>query len=117
MIIDTADGDDVIYADEVAQNLVKQISIIAGAGADIVVGSPFVDFIDSGPGNDTVTGGAGVDSFADAGGTDTLIEARDVIQFTLGDTQLIVALAPARSKSNNLAGCSSEQRSKGTTRH
>ena len=69
-------SDDRLEADRVAYDLIG-ITMIAGAGNDVLVGSPFADVLNSGLGDDTVTGGPGVDVFADAGGNDTLIEARD----------------------------------------
>ena len=86
--IDTGDGDDVIDASAVFRNDLTALGLTAGNHNDTVIGSAFIDDIDSGFGNDSVTGGAGVDLFADAGGEDKLFEARDV-NFTLSDSTLI----------------------------
>ena len=64
LIVETFDGDDMVFAGDVASDLLK-ILVVAGNGADTLVGSPFSDVLDSGMGDDTVTGGRGVDQFFD----------------------------------------------------
>ena len=86
--IDTGDGDDVIDASAVSRNDLTAIGMTAGNHDDTVVGSPFIDDIDSGFGDDRVSGGGGVDLFRDEGGFDRLFEARDV-NFTLSDVSLV----------------------------
>lgn len=90
--IDSGKGDDRVDASAVGSfHQLKTLVIKSGEGSDTVVGSPFVDDIDSGLGDDRVTGGGGVDLFADAGGFDRLYEARDV-NFTLTDKRLVIDL-------------------------
>ena len=78
-----------MYADGVAFQHLRLLTINGGNGNDMLVGSPFVDRIDGGAGNDELTGGAGIDTFADSSGSDTLVEARNV-SFTLSNTQFAV---------------------------
>jgi Ca2+-binding RTX toxin-like protein len=44
----------------------RGITVLAGEGADVIVGSPLADFLEGQDGNDTISGGAGAD-FIDLG--------------------------------------------------
>ena len=94
LTVDTGGGDDFITAaasdefdtDGVRQDLIA-LRLVGGTGDDRLIGSRFVDFLDSGTGDDHVTGAEGVDVFVDAGGHDTIDETRNA-NFTLSDASL-----------------------------
>ncbi|MCS7468642.1 beta-propeller fold lactonase family protein [Stieleria sp. ICT_E10.1] len=94
LIIETFAGDDKIDAGDISASLIE-LSVSAGDGQDVLIGTPFVDTLDGGLGDDLYTGGRGVDVFLDAGGANTLAESRDA-NFTLSDASLTIAeLAPS----------------------
>ncbi|MDQ7993168.1 MAG: calcium-binding protein, partial [Propionicimonas sp.] len=73
LAIDAREGDDTISAAAMTVDSAA-LTLVAGDGDDVLIGSPYADILDSGAGDDRVTGGPGQDVFRDGSGTDTLVE-------------------------------------------
>ncbi len=75
IVVHGGDGDDVINLANVTRGAfagLMLVSIDAGAGKDLVTGSPFADVITGGDGNDTLHGGLGDDDLSGGPGNDVL---------------------------------------------
>ncbi|MCI0344710.1 MAG: hypothetical protein L0221_04590, partial [Chloroflexi bacterium] len=106
VVVDAGSGDDRIDASGLDLDLVDDLRLFGGEGADRLIGSPFSDTMFGGLGADRVTGGSGVDIFfsdfvpdftfdparEQVGGelvVDTLIEERDA-DFSLSDQSIAI---------------------------